>query len=194
MGFNISGLVINKNYTNHLPELEKILGETLIFQKEVSFEDACESWKDDDYCDVYNSENGTLVFLSMTTGGFGFYAENQDAFSFVLSENTGMYVINYVKSGELIRSYMEADGEVSEDEGEPFDFEKEEDDKSELIYHLIEQTLGESFHDIYLEQTCLRYSFASSSESGDEHKSPLQVPQDTSENKNNNAKPWWKFW
>lgn len=189
MGFNISALVIDKNYSNHLSELEEILGEKLIFQKEVSVDEGCESWKEDDYCDIYYSETGTLVFLSMTTGGFDFHAENQVAFSFVLSETTGMYVINYVKNGELIRSYMETDEGVSENEGKPFDFEKEEDDKSELIYHLIEQTLGESFHEIDFEKTCLRYSFASEEE--DESERILQAHQGRSAN---DVKPWWKFW
>jgi len=53
MGFNISGLVINKNYKNDLPALEAILDEKLVLEKEVMFEEACESFKEDGYCDIY---------------------------------------------------------------------------------------------------------------------------------------------
>jgi acyl-[acyl carrier protein]--UDP-N-acetylglucosamine O-acyltransferase len=53
MGLNISGLVIDKNYENNISELESILGQKLVFEKEVSFEEALENWKEDTYCDIY---------------------------------------------------------------------------------------------------------------------------------------------
>lgn len=88
------------------------------------FEETCESFKDDDYCDIYFSEKGTFVLLTMEKGGFDFYVENQDVFSFVLSEMTMTFCINYVKNGENIRSFMEAEDKIMENEGVPFDFEK----------------------------------------------------------------------
>jgi len=187
MGLNISGLVIDKNYEKNLTELESILGQKLDFVKEVTFEETLESWKEETYCDIYYSEKGTLILLSMEIGGFGFYAENQIAFSFVLSEMTMMFCVNYTKNDELIRSITESD-EMNEEDGIPFDFEKNEEDKSELIYHLIEKTLGESFDDIDLESKCFRYSFRQEQEANS-----------SSEKKNINTiskenKPWWKFW
>jgi hypothetical protein len=187
MGLNISGLVIDKNYKNDLKQIETILGEELILEKEVVFEEAIENWKEDTYCDIYFSEKGTFILLSMETGGFDFYAENQTAFSFVLSEMSMTFCINYTKDGELVRSIMESE-EMNEDEGEPFAFEKEEDDKSELIYHLIEQTLGESFDDIDWEARCFRYSYKRDEQAGSES------AKDTSEGVSSEKKPWWKFW
>lgn len=180
MGLNISGLVIDKNYENNIAELESVIEQKLIFEKEVTFEETLESWKEDTYCDVYFSKNGTLVLLSMEMGGFDFHAKNQTAFSFVLSEMTMMFTINYTKNDELIRSIVESE-EMNEDEGEPFEFEKNEDDKSELIYHLIEKTLGESFDDIDLGAKCFRYSFK-------------QEEEIRTEKTKLNEKPWWKFW
>lgn len=187
MGLNIAGLVIDKNYENNLAELESVIGEKLVFEKEVTFEEALESWKEDTYCDVYFSKNGTLVLLSMEIGGFDFYANNQTAFSFVLSETTMMFTINYTKNDELIRSIMESE-EMNEDEGEPFEFEKNEDDKSELIYYLIEKTLGESFDDIDLEAKCFRYLFKQDEETNPQSKETKIEPTDLGK------KPWWKFW
>ena len=180
MGLNISGLVINKNYSEDISELEKAIGEKLIFEKEVLFEEAAENWKSDHYCDIYYSNKGTLVFLSFERGGFDFSVDKQIAFSFVLSEMTGLMCVNYTSDGEMIRSLMEEDEGISVDEGIAFDFEKSEDDKSELIYHLIETTLGESFHDIEFEGTCYRYSFEGAE---------VEADNVTSE-----PKPWWKFW
>lgn len=187
MGLNISGLVIDKNYENNIAELESAIGEKLLFEKEVTFEEALESWKEDTYCDVYFSKNGTLVLLSMEIGGFEFYANNQTAFSFVLSEMTMMFTINYTKNDELIRSIVESE-EMNEDEGEPFEFEKNGGDKSELIYHLIEKTLGESFDDIDLGAKCFRYSFKQ--EEGINTQSEEIRTEETYLDK----KPWWKFW
>ncbi|MDO6739471.1 hypothetical protein [Wenyingzhuangia sp. 2_MG-2023] len=43
MGLNISGLVIDKNYENNLAELESVIGQKLVFEKEVTFEETLES-------------------------------------------------------------------------------------------------------------------------------------------------------
>ncbi len=74
-----------------------------------------------------------------------------------------------------------------ENEGIPFDFEKSEEDKSELIYHLIEKVLGESFHEIELDAKCLRYTFKQ------EEQKPKPKKQ-TETNNSQNKKPWWKIW
>jgi hypothetical protein len=188
MGLNISGLVINKNYSKNIAQLEPILGQKLVFENEVSLSDACESWKGDEYCDIYFSENGTLIFSSMELGGFEIIAGKQDTLSFVLSESSMTLCINYVEKGKLVRNFMESDGEISENEGEPLDFEETEEDKSELIYHLIEKILGESFHDLDFDGTCLRYSFKDMN---------IAPELDVTKNKNPESttkKPWWKFW
>ena len=205
MGLNISGLVIDKNYTNKLSELETILGEKLTFEKEVTFEEASENWKGDTYCDVYFSEEGTLVFLSMERGGFEFYPKKQKAFSFVLSEMIMMFSVNYVENGFKIRSFMETESEILENEGEPFDFELQQEDKSELIYHLIEETLGESFDEIDVEARCLRYTFKQVEETEEAIIDVIadETIQDRVQSMevepaidvvSEPEKPWWKFW
>lgn len=189
MGLNIAGLVINKNYKENISELASIIGENLVFDEEVTLSEACESWKGDDYCDVYFSENGTLVFSSMELGGFEIIAGKQDTLSFVLSESSMTLCINYVEKGELVRSFMESDGEVSENVGEALDFEKIEDDKSELIYHLIEIILGESFHDLDFESKCSRYLLKAV-----EADTPKNEKRVSGKIDSGKTKPWWKFW
>lgn len=191
MGLNISGVVIDKNYKENLEELEAVLGQKLVFEKELLFEEALENWKEDSYCDIYFSDKGTFVLLSMEIGGFEFFAKDKIAFSFVLSEMTMMFCINYTKNNEILRSIMESE-EMNEDKGEPFEFEKEDEDKSNLIYHLIEKTLGESFFDIHLEAKCLRFSFKEVKEEDllSENHSELSIQSET----NIVSKPWWKFW
>lgn len=186
MGFDISGLLVNKNFENNLSELETIIGEELIFEEEVSFEEASENWKEEDYCDIYYSEKGTLIFLAMERGGFEFYANGNDTFSFVLSEMTMTFSINYVKNGKLIRSLVESEDNLLENEGDLLEFEKSEEDKSELIYYLFEKVLGESFYDIDLEAKCYRYRFFSNENIEKE----ICTPNVNSES----TKRWWEFW
>lgn len=215
MGLNISGLVIDKNYKNNLTELESVFEQKMIFEKEVDYEDAIENWKEEDYCDIFYSKNGTIIMLSMITGGFDFNVKDQTAFSFVLSEMTGMYCVNYTQNEELIRSIMETQEEYEED-GEPLDFESEDTSLEEFIYHLIEKTLGESFYNIPVDAKWERYSFQIMEDSDEginevneeeevddddevedysfnsypETEPNLHVPSQYESPK----KPWWKFW
>ncbi|MDO7171477.1 hypothetical protein [Mariniflexile sp. AS56] len=183
MGLNISGIVIDKDYSENISELEAIIGEKLLFEKEVMFVDSCESFKEDGHCDIFYSEKGTFILLTMEKGGLEFYVKNQNIFSFVLSEMTMTFCINYVKNGKNIRTIIEAEDKIMENEGTPFDFEKNEDDKPELIYHLIEKTLGESFHEIALDAKCLRYTFKQEEFNAKTIKKAVE-----------NNKPWWKIW
>ena len=187
MGYNISGLVIDKNYENNIEALETILGEKLIFSTKVDFESGSENWKEDNYCDIYFSEKGTLIFTSIDRAIAQFKIKKQKAFSFALSEMTMTFAVNYTENGNIVRSFAETEDEVRHQEvGEKLDFEKTESDPSELIYHLIEKTLGKKFWDIDLDENCYRYHFKSQN---------ISSEKDTTENNyNTSKKPWWKFW
>ena len=99
------------------------------------------------------------------------------------------FSVNYVERGHLMRSIIEAESELVQNEGEPLEFEENEEDKSELIYHLFEKTLGESFHDINLEAKCYRYTFKSA-----EKENNITEPRPTASPIATENKPWWKFW
>lgn len=64
MGYNISGIVINKNLREEIEELSKILNLNLEFVKEIDFETASENWKDEGIIDLYFGEDGTLIFAN----------------------------------------------------------------------------------------------------------------------------------
>ena len=196
MGYNISGLVIDKNYENEIEQLEQILGEKLIFEKEVDFEKGSENWKEDNYCDIYFSEKGTLIFISMERGAFEFNIKNQKAFSFALSEMTMTFAVNYTENENMIRSFVETEGgERPQDIGDKLNFEKTENDASELIHHLIESTLSKSFWSIELEEKCKRYKFESIKKEAPKSKSEIQKENKPKPNPIvENKKPWWKIW
>jgi len=193
MGFNISGLVIDKNYKNELEQLENILNQKLVFDKEVSFEEGSENWKEDNYCDIYYSDKGTLIFISMERAAFEFNIANQKAFSFALSEMTMTFAVNYTDNGNIIRSFVETEeGKRHQETGDRLTFEETEKDTSELIHHLIETTLSKSFWNIDLDEKCFRYHFKPISQKNTTITKEEIKPEPTPivENK----KPWWRFW
>lgn len=198
MGVNIAGLVINRIYKDNVAGLEKILGEKLVFDKEVPFEEASENWKKNTYCDVYYSDSGTLVFLSFESAGFDFPVKDQVTFSFVLSETSMMFSVNYTRNGEVLRTILESEGIVHQDEGIPFEYEAKKEDRSGLIHYLFEKTLGIPFIEIDPAAMCYRYTFKRSVFNViDEIPEPLIDPdgsfpgeEETAETK----KPWWKIW
>lgn len=207
MGLNIGGVIIDKVYRDNVAELEKILGENLVFEKELIFEDALESWKEDTHCDVYYSETGTLVLLPFESAGFDFPVKNQKTVSFILSEMSMSFCINYTQNGKVLRTIVEAEGDTHQSEGEPFEFEKEEPDRLGLIYYLFERTLGVDFWDIDPGETCYRYQFKRSVFNRVFNKTEeipdLSEPEERSDKKphynrgekiTEAKKPWWKFW
>lgn len=196
MGFNISGLVIDKNYENKILELQQILDYELTFDKEVNFEEASENWKSDKYCDIYFSEKGTLIFLSFEKSGFEFPVLNQTTLAFVLSEMSMTFSINYTENQKLLRTIVETEESIHVDEGNPFPFEENESDKSELIYHLFEKTLGKSFWDIDLDEKCYRYYFKEFHNPFKSQDESVELVSSKSLNESNiqAKKAWWRFW
>lgn len=161
MGLNIAGFVIDKNYEKDIPKLEYILSAALTFKKQVIFEDTLKSWKKRSECDIYFSQNGTLVLFAPEYSSLVYSAENHNSLTFCLSEMVMIFIVTFMENGKLRRMLTESEGEITENEGIPFEFEKNEDDKSKLIYHLIEKILGQSFFDIDNAAKCNRYTFKS---------------------------------
>ncbi len=190
MGFNISGLVIDKNYKDEIDKIETILGTKLVFEKEVVFEEASENWKSEDYCDIYFSQKGTLIFTSKEKAAYEYNIESQKAFSFAVSEISMSFAVNLTENCKMIRSFFQTkDGTRHQEVGGKLPFEEKESEVLQLIHHLIESTLGKSFRGIDLEENCYRYRV--------ENRSNEDQPIETNEKEtpsSNNEKQWWRFW
>lgn len=159
MGFNISGIAINKNYEFEFDELQKELGWNLIKKSQVNFETASSNWKEEGICDVYFSENGTLIFISMDLGAESWPLRNDNSLTFALSETSMAFHINYCEKGIEKRSIMEVNAKRMHDEGEKLEVEKKSEDPSEIIWNQIEIVIGKRFGDIQADEKVVRYSF-----------------------------------
>ena len=112
MGFNISGIAINKNYQNNFDSLLNQLGWNLEKQTEIDFEIASSNWTEEGICNVLFTENGTLIFFSMEMCEESFKLKNDNVLTFSLSETSMVFNINYTEKGIEKRSIIE----VNDDE------------------------------------------------------------------------------
>lgn len=169
MGFNISGLAINKNYKDSFDQLQKELGWTLKKESDIDFETASSNWKEDGICDVYFSENGTLLFISidMCTESWGL--ENANTLTFALSETSMAFNLSYCENGIVKRSIMQVEDNRMAEEGEKLEVENKSQDVSEIIWNQMEVVLGKSFWNIDPSEKAERYLFVK------EEKAPVKV-------------------
>jgi hypothetical protein len=159
MGFNLSGLVINKNYSDDFEGLQKQLGWNLIKQDEINFETASSNWTDEGICNVYFLDKGTLMFINMDMCTDGYPLKNDNTLTFALSETSMAFNINYCENGIEKRSIMEVNGERMQNEGNPLEVEEKSGDTSEIIWNQIEVVLGKSFWNIEPDEKAMRYVF-----------------------------------
>lgn len=159
MGFNISGIAINKNYKDKLPEPARSIDLSLAFDSEITYEEAAGNWKEDGICDIYFSDKGTLLFLPMDNCTDGYAVKGQTVLTFALSETSMAFNLNYYKNDRFVREAMEFDGDRVTDEGDPLPQENEEINVSGLAFQLIQEILGQKIEEIDLEARAYRYAF-----------------------------------
>jgi hypothetical protein len=160
MGFNISGLAINKNYEKDFGQLQKELGWYLVKEAEIDFETASSNWTKEDICNVYFSEKGTLMFIPMEISAQSFPLKGNNTLSFALSETAMAFNVNYCENGIEKRSIMEVEGNRMIDKGEKLQVEEKSEDPSEIIWNQIEVVMGKRYWDIELDEKAVRYIFS----------------------------------
>lgn len=195
MGFNVAGLAINKSFKDNFEELQSELGWSLEKQGDIDFETACSSFKDDGTCDVYFSENGTLLLLSFEDVLGSWKMKNANTLTFALSEVSMAFNLSYCENGVEVRSIMEAEDERFADSGEELEIESQSEDTSEIIWNQMGVVLGKSFWEIEPDEKVERYTFVKA-------ESKITVTETPAEQKPNPqpqisaapTKRWWQFW
>lgn len=159
MGFNISGVVINKNYKDNFEDLQKALGWSLKRQGEINFEAASSNWKEDEICDVYFSDNGTLLFISMSRCEESWGVKDANAFTFILCEISMVFKVGYCENGIEKRSIIEVEDDRVQDDGIALAVEATSEDTSEIVWNQIAEVLGKPFWNIDSGEVAERYIF-----------------------------------
>lgn len=160
MGFNFTGIAINKNYQDKIEKVEKILEMKLTFKEEIYFENAMSSHKPDDACDIYFSEDCTIAFLAEPIQpDINSLSTDRQIASFMASETAMVFGLEVAKNNTSIRSMTEFNGDRMDDEGEPF-IEENEGDGMEVVFQGIANTINKSFWGIEPDEKAYRYTIA----------------------------------
>ncbi|MGN6646224.1 MAG: hypothetical protein ACTHJT_06815 [Cytophaga sp.] len=157
MSFNIAGIVINKNYSANIDECIGALNLNISFSEEIAFEQAMESWKDENIYDFYFSEQGTLVLCNIEQCSNPVSITNQQVLTFVISETTMTFMLHLSDNKKLLRSIMQGNNIRFKDVGNILKGEESLSDISEIIWNQIAVILGKKFWDIGPGETCYRY-------------------------------------
>lgn len=155
MGMNVAGFVINKNYTNHIDELQEKLGFQLEEVSDIDFETASENWKEENVFDLYFTEKGTLIFVEMDVDPL--IIEKQMVLTFANSETSMAFRLDYYVGKNLQRSLMEVEGERVSNDGDEFMHEEDGQEVGEVVFNQMEEMLGESFWSIEPDAKAVRY-------------------------------------
>jgi hypothetical protein len=159
MGFNLSGIVISKNYKDNVSELQEQLGLNLELDKEISFLEASANWKDREICDIYFGEQGTVLFVSMDRCVDECWCiEDGNTLTFALSETSMAFSFSYYEANKLVRAFMEVEGQRLSEEGEKLPIEETEDDSSEIIWRQLGVVLGQTFWSVNQDEKAFRYN------------------------------------
>ena len=104
MGFNFAGIAINKNVKEEISVLQQLLGKKLTLTDEIYFEDAMSYHKEDNDCDVYFNQNGTLVFLSEPiANSLKNASKGMKVLQFAVSETSMVFVLELSENEEIVR-------------------------------------------------------------------------------------------
>jgi hypothetical protein len=158
MGFNLSGIVISKNYKDNVNLLREELGLNLELDKEITFQEASANWKEPRICDIYFGEKGTILFVSMDMCvDQAYYIEEGNSLTFALSEFSMAFSFNYYESDKLVRSFLEIEESRVSEEGEKLPIEEAEDDAADIIWKQLGVVLGQTFWSINHDERAYRY-------------------------------------
>lgn len=164
MGFNISGIAVAKNLQNDIEKIEKEIGFQLEFVEEINFETASSNWKEEGICDIYFGERGSIIFLNHELSIEEYSIMDLPTLTFAMSDVASTYMFHYYENGIFKRSKAESEGKEMRVEGESLDIEFTPIDMDGIIWHLIDETLGQKFMEIDLADKAFRYRLIKSAD------------------------------
>ena len=156
MGFNIAGLVINQNYEKDIEKLGKDLKWGIEIIEEVDFETASSNWTPEGEFRLHFTDKATMIFFPHGWVAYQNKSKTADTLNYAYSATSMAFQVDLFKSGKMVRSMMEYDGEKKIELGNPLELEKEHQTASGLTFALIDELLGDGFGSIDLGEKSFR--------------------------------------
>lgn len=150
MGLNLAGIAIDKNFNKNIEQL----GEA--FEWAIEIIDISEFGKsmsifssnEKDIFYVYFTDNGTLILNPYGWAIEEYHPTDSKSLCFAFSETAMNYFFSYQYEISMFRTFIEDEGKKKREMGEQLEIEKQFPEASRLIFELIEDLIGTSFHAI----------------------------------------------
>ena len=159
MGFNISGIVINKKYS--VKELPPIIMDKLLpnIPIEIEVEEVISNFTDSSFCDIYFGEQGTLLLISPDLIMHDWAPYLNDTLLFIKSEITMTFCLRYyVNNSFKIERY--ADNGITITDHHDSINQPLNKNSEELLNQLINKVLGEDLNTINLSKPAYRFKLS----------------------------------
>ena len=156
MGFNIAGLVINQNYEKDVQKLSKDLKWGIEIIEEINFETASSNWTPEGEFRLHFTDKATMIFFPHEWVADQSKSKTADTLNYAYSATSMAFQVDLFKSGKMVRSIMEYNGEKQFDHGDQLELEKENQTADGLTFALIDELLGDEFGSIDLAEKSFR--------------------------------------
>lgn len=156
MGFNIAGLVINQNYDKDIKKLSTDLKWGIEIIDEITFEEASSNWTPDGEFRLYFSDKSTMIFFPHDWVAEQSRSKTFDTLNYAYSATAMAFQVDLFKSGKLVRSIFEHEGDRKMSRGEPLELESNNDTADGLTFALIDELLKGKFGEIDLGEKSFR--------------------------------------
>lgn len=170
MGFNFTGITIDKNFEKDPEKVLKFLGLPLTFEKEINFESGS-GYKDAEYFDIFFSDKGTSIYTYEPIQIDPSQSKDCSILSYMISEISMTFFMSLDTNGNRIREVIDNEGDISNNVGKPLELETDEH-LMESIIKQKEQMFGINFYKMPLEFKGYRYKLAKVSKE-DIYKAPF---------------------
>ncbi len=148
MALNIGGICFDKKLKNTARDLGKIFNVTLLPEGTLSFEAAMNDWPNEEFMDVCEFDQGTLVLCDFEYCTGAIPIKELNTLTFIHIDTSSSYSLGYAENGTIRREMMLHDGNLLQDEGVNLHDLDENKTVKELIFKLFEKVIGQSFESI----------------------------------------------
>lgn len=150
MGLNLAGIAINNDFNKNIEQLGDAFEWAIDIIDESEFEKSISifSSNEKDIFYVYFTDSGTLILNPYEWAIEEYHPTDAKSLCFGISETTMNFFFSYQFEISKIRTFFEDEGKKKREIGEPLEIEKQFPEASQLIFKLIEDLIGISFHSI----------------------------------------------
>ena len=162
MGFNIAGMIIDKNFDKDIQHLGRALKWGIEVIEEINYEKAASNWTPDGEFNIYFSETATLIYFPHEWAINKYHVVGTNSLCYAYSATAMTFIVSYMDEDMNHRFFMESDGERMLEEGSPLEWEKDHPTADGLIFKLFDVLLDDQFHQIDMGDVayrCKRVSF-----------------------------------